>query len=517
MSNDLLNKLGIFDDPRVVPASEAGSNHVVSTNPANGEALAAVRLDSKAEYEAVMARTVEAQKQWRRIPAPKRGEVVRQIGLKLREHADDLGALVSLEMGKIHAEGVGEVVECIDIADFAVGLSRQCYGLTMPSERPDHRMMEQWHPIGCVGIITAFNFPIAVWAWNSMVAAVCGDACLWKPSLITPLVAIGATKVAADVMKSQDIFQPTGGVKPEDIFTLTIGTDSEVGETMIADRRLPLISATGSCRMGQHVGSVVAARLGRCLLELGGNNAMIIMPDADLELASRAAIFGAVGTAGQRCTSTRRLLCVGDVADKITPKLLDAYKTVSIGDPLDPGTLMGPLINEQSVAGMRNAIEQAAADGCEILTGGLPGIDRFADNPGHFVEPTIIRVPKGKVPAITCEETFAPVLYIFELDSYEDAIAMHNDVPQGLSSAIFTGSSKYAERFWSADGSDCGIANVNIGTSGAEIGGAFGGEKETGGGRESGSDSWKAYMRRQTNTINYSSELPLAQGIKFEI
>lgn len=515
MSTDLLKRLGILDDPRVAPASEAGSNSVVPVNPATEEPLAAVSLDSRDAYDAIAARAVEAQKQWRRVPGPLRGEIVRQIGLALREHVTDLGALVSLEMGKIHAEGIGEVQECIDIADFAVGLSRQCYGLTMPSERPEHRMMEQWQPLGTIGVITAFNFPIAVWAWNAMIAAVCGDATIWKPSLITPLVAVGATRVVHDVMREQDIFKPTGGVKPEDIFSLVIGTDAEVGETMIADRRLPLISATGSCRMGRHVGSVVASRLGRCLLELGGNNAMIVMPDADLELATRAAVFGAVGTAGQRCTSTRRLLCVGDTADKIIPKLVAAYNTVSIGDPLDDSTLMGPLINAQAVTSMRDAIESAMAEGCEVMTGGVDGIDRFAGKKGNFVEPTIIRVPKGKVPEITCEETFAPILYVFSLDSLEDAIEMHNSVPQGLSSAIFTTSSQAAERFWSPDGSDCGIANVNLGTSGAEIGGAFGGEKDTGGGRESGSDAWKAYMRRQTCTVNYGDELPLAQGIQF--
>ena len=515
MAKDILDRLGLFNDPRVVPASRLTDRHVATLNPSTGEPLAGVALETTREYEAAVARAVAAQKQWQRVPAPKRGEIVRLIGNAFRDKAQDLGALVSLEMGKIRAEGVGEVQECVDIADFAVGLSRQCYGLTMPSERANHRLMEQWHPLGTIGVITAFNFPIAVWAWNAMLAAVCGNSTIWKPSLMTPLVAIAGTRVVHDVMREQTIFQPDGGVKPEDIFPLIIGNDQEVGEPMTADRRLPLISATGSCRMGKIVGQKVAARLGRCLLELGGNNAIIVMPDADLDLALRGVVFGAVGTAGQRCTSTRRLLCVGDAAEKITPRLIDAYKTVKIGDPLEDGTLMGPLINEQSVAQMRHALEKAVSEGCEVLCGGAKGIDRFKGRPGHFVEPTIVRVPRGKVPAITKEETFAPILYIFSLDSFEEALSLQNDVPQGLSSAIFTSNMRTAERFLSPEGSDCGIANVNLGTSGAEIGGAFGGEKDTGGGRESGSDSWKAYMRRQTNTVNYGDQLPLAQGIRF--
>jgi aldehyde dehydrogenase (NAD+) len=519
--SELLARLGLSSDPRVIPADRAKPGEpgvVISDNPATGKPIAAVRLQSRAEYESTITRAVIAQRHWRNFPAPLRGEIVRRIGLEFREHRDDLGALVALEMGKIRAEGVGEVQECVDIADFAVGLSRQCYGLTMPSERPDHRMMEQWRPLGAVGVITAFNFPIAVWAWNAMLAAVCGDSLLWKPSLLTPLVAISATRVAHKVMDEQDLFQiPAGaGAAPRDVFSLIIGTDQEVGETMIADRRLPLISATGSCRMGRRVGAVVAERLGRSLLELGGNNAIIVMPDADLDLALRAVVFGAVGTAGQRCTSTRRLLCVGGTAERLIPRLLDAYKTVRIGDPLAEGSLMGPLISKGAVEQMKAAISAAVSQGCQVLSGGLPGIARFADKPGNFVEPTIIRVPKGATPAITREETFAPILYVFEFDSYDQAIAAHNDVPQGLSSAVFTDSVRTAERFLSPDGSDCGIANVNLGTSGAEIGGAFGGEKDTGGGRESGSDSWKAYMRRQTCTVNYGSSLPLAQGIKFQ-
>ncbi|MCA9282345.1 MAG: aldehyde dehydrogenase family protein [Phycisphaeraceae bacterium] len=514
-AKQVLDRLSLFDDPRVVAAGKADDGCVVTENPATGEPIAAVRLDSLADYERAIGRAESAQRQWRTVPGPVRGEIVRRIGNALREKKDELGSLVTLEMGKIKPEGDGEVQECIDIADFAVGLSRQLGGPTLPSERQDHRLMEQWHPLGTVGVITAFNFPIAVWAWNAMLAAVCGDAVLWKPSLMTPLVAVAANRVAQDVMRGQDLFKPAGGAKAEDIFTLVIGRDQEIGEAMTGDRRLPLISATGSCRMGRIVGQKVAARLGRCLLELGGNNAITLMPDADMELAMRAVVFGAVGTAGQRCTSTRRLLCVGGCADTIVPKLVSAYKTVTIGDPLKEGTLMGPLINEASVKQMRSAIESAVGEGCKVLVGGVEGIDRRAKDAGHFVEPTIIRVPKGKTPKITCEETFAPILYVFEVDTLDDAIAMQNGVDQGLSSAIFTDSVRAAERFLSPAGSDCGIANVNLGTSGAEIGGAFGGEKDTGGGRESGSDSWKAYMRRQTCTINYGTDLPLAQGIRF--
>ena len=486
----------------------------VSMNPATGEALGAVRLQSRDEYEATIARAVAVQQHWRTLPAPKRGELVRRIGNAFREHEDALGQLVTLEMGKILPEGIGEVIECIDIADFAVGLSRQLYGLTMHSERPQHRMYEQWHPVGTIGIITAFNFPVAVWAWNAMLAAVCGDAMVWKPSLVTPLCAIAMNNIAQQVMREQDIFTPEG-CDPADVFGLVIGTDDEVGETMIADRRLPLISATGSCRMGRHVGTQVAKRLGRCLLELGGNNAIIVGPSADIELVVRGTVFGAVGTAGQRCTSTRRMFCHSSIVDQITDGLVKAYATVPIGNPLDASTLVGPLIDQRSVDGMRAAIEQATTQGCTVLCGGVEGIDAFADDVGTFVTPTIIRVPRGASPAITKEETFAPVLYVFEYDTIDEAIAAQNDVDQGLSSAIFTDSVREAERFLSQNGSDCGIANVNIGTSGAEIGGAFGGEKDTGGGRESGSDAWKQYMRRQTCTINWGDDLPLAQGIEF--
>ena len=504
----------LIDHPLVCDASKATDDHIISYNPATGEAIAAVRRQTTAQYNDQVARCQAVFKEWRMLPAPKRGEIVRRIGNAFRENEQQLGELVTIECGKILAEGIGEVVECIDIADFAVGLSRQLYGLTIASERPRHAMMEQWQPLGTVGIISAFNFPVAVWAWNSMLAAVCGDTTIWKPSDITPLTAIAMINVAHEVMREQDIFTPESG-DACDVFGLVIGTVEEIGEPMIADRRLPLISATGSCRMGRRVGEVVAARLGRSLLELGGNNAIIIMDDADLDMVIRGTLFGAVGTAGQRCTSTRRLLCHESVVDDVTNGLLKAYTQVSIGDPLDSSTLMGPLINESAVENMRTSIERAVSEGCEILCGGLEGIERMAQRGGHYVEPTIVRVPKGKMPEVVKEETFAPILYIFTVNDLDEALAMHNDVDQGLSSAIFTNSMRSAGRFLSPEGSDCGIANVNIGTSGAEIGGAFGGEKDTGGGRESGSDAWKAYMRRQTCTTNWSDEMPLAQGIEF--
>jgi len=504
----------LWQHPLVTDPGTAGDDCVVSTSPATGEAIAAVRLQSRSDYEDAVTRAQAAQRHWRMLPAPKRGEIVRRIGNAFREKEQELGALVTLEMGKIHPEGVGEVIECIDIADFAVGLSRQLYGLTIHSERPLHRMYEQWHPLGTIGIITAFNFPVAVWAWNAMLAAVCGDAMIWKPSLVTPLCAIAMTNVTHEVMREQDIFQPED-CDPCDLFGLVIGSDEEVGETMIADRRLPLISATGSCRMGRHVGTQVAKRLGRCLLELGGNNAIIITETADLDLVIRGTLFGAVGTAGQRCTSTRRLFCHSSVVDAVADGLAKSYGQVTIGDPMDASTLVGPLIGQHAVDAMRAAIETAVEQGCSVIAGGVEGIDAFADSPGHYVTPTIVRVPRGGDPAIARDETFAPLLYIYEYEDIDEAIAMQNSVDQGLSSAIFTDSVRSAERFLSHAGSDCGIANVNIGTSGAEIGGAFGGEKDTGGGRESGSDSWKAYMRRQTCTINWGEDLPLAQGIEF--
>lgn len=514
--SELLLTLKLINDPRVTSASAASeARYIASECPATGEAIASVKIQSREEYDEAVRRAMAVQEHWRRLPAPKRGEIVRLIGEAFRKQLEPLGELVSLEMGKIRAEGIGEVQECIDIADFSVGLSRQLYGLTMHSERPSHRMYEQWHPLGTIGIITAFNFPAAVWAWNAMIAATCGNAMIWKPSLVTPLVAIAMTNTVHEVMRGQTIFQPSDGLDPCDLFGLVIGTDNEVGETMIADRRLPLISATGSCRMGRHVGQVVAGRLGKTLLELGGNNAIIIMPDADVDLTLRGVVFGAVGTAGQRCTSTRRLFVHRDIVEQVVQRLVKAYQQVSIGDPLEKGTLMGPLISQASVDQMKHAIEQAEQQGGEVLCGGLEGIERFAGTPGNYVEPTIVRVLAGRDLPIAREETFAPILYVFEFDDLDKALAAHNSVDQGLSSAIFTDSIRAAERFLSHDGSDCGIANVNIGTSGAEIGGAFGGEKDTGGGRESGSDSWKQYMRRQTCTINWSKDLPLAQGIQF--
>ena len=510
----LLGRLGIAEHPLIVAPDAQNAAVVVTTNPATGAPIAGVRLQSREELNAAVARCERAFAAWRTLPAPQRGEIIRRIGEEFRRLKEPLGELVSLEMGKIRAEGLGEVQEAVDIADFCVGLSRQLYGLAMHSERASHRMYEQWHPLGTIGIITAFNFPCAVWAWNAIVAATCGNACLWKPSLLTPLVAIASNQAARRVMSQQDIFRPKD-VDPADVFSLVIGRDDEVGEPMLADRRLPLISATGSCRMGRRVAQVVGARLGRTLLELGGNNAIIVLPDADLDLTARAVLFGAVGTAGQRCTTTRRLIVHASVVDTLLTKLERAYKSVPVGDPLYPLTLMGPLIDERAVAAMRTAIEKAQREGCTLVCGGIDGMDRRAKQPGHFVEPTILRVPRGSVPAITREETFAPLLYVFKVDSLDEAMGIQNGVDQGLSSAIFTDSVRSAERFLSAAGSDCGIANVNIGTSGAEIGGAFGGEKDTGGGRESGSDSWKSYMRRQTCTINWGGALPLAQGIRF--
>ncbi|MBC23889.1 MAG: aldehyde dehydrogenase family protein [Phycisphaerae bacterium] len=509
---DTISGLGISGSARI--GVDSDPDVVASINPSNSSTIASVKLQTAADYDAVVERARSVQREWALVPAPKRGEIVRRIGNAFRDNIDQLGELVTLEVGKIRAEGVGEIQECVDIADFAVGLSRQLYGLSMHSERPGHRMYEQWHPIGTMGIITAFNFPAAVWAWNAMLAAVCGDAMVWKPSLVAPLTAVAMTDIAHQVMREQDIFTPSSG-EAADIFGLIIGTDDQVGERMINDRRLPLISATGSCRMGRRVGEVVGGRLGRALLELGGNNAIIVSDDADLEMTVRAVLFGAVGTAGQRCTSTRRLLCHRDIVNTLTPRLVEAYQSVNIGDPMDPSTLMGPLIAPDSVERMGEAIEAAIQQGCSVLCGGLEGIERFAGSDGYFVEPTIVRVPAGQVPEITRQETFAPLMYIFEYEDLDQAMQMHNDVDQGLSSAIFTDSVRKAEKFLGPLGSDCGIANVNIGTSGAEIGGAFGGEKDTGGGRESGSDSWKQYMRRQTCTINYSTELPLAQGINF--
>jgi aldehyde dehydrogenase (NAD+) len=428
--------------------------------------------------------------------------VVRQLGEELRRHKDELGRLVTLEVGKIRSEGLGEVQEMIDMADLAVGMSRQLYGKTMHSERPQHRMYEQWHPLGPVGIITAFNFPVAVWAWNATVAAVAGDSMIWKPSEEAPLTAVAVTRIASRVLEAN-------GAPP--IFNLLVAGRGGAAERLVADPRLPMISATGAIRMGREVGTAVARRLGRTLLELGGNNGIVVMDDADLDLALRGVVFGAAGTAGQRCTSTRRLFLQRGIAAEMKRRLVDAYGSIRIGDPMDPATLMGPLINRRAVDSMRAALDTIRAQGGRVIHGGRVLDDRA----GFYVEPTLVEAEPGM--EITCEETFAPILYLFEFDRLDEAIGHHNAVPQGLSSAIFTLNLRHAERFLAATGSDCGIANVNIGTSGAEIGGAFGGEKETGGGREAGSDSWKAYMRRQTCTLNWGTELPLAKGVEFEV
>jgi aldehyde dehydrogenase (NAD+) len=480
---------------------ETQGEPIESINPTTGTLLATVNSATAEDYEQVAQVTDEAFREWRTWTAPARGEIVRQLGEALREHKDELGMLVSLEAGKVTSEGLGEVQEMIDMADLAVGMSRQLYGLSMHSERPEHRMYEQWHPLGPVGIITAFNFPVAVWAWNAFVAAIAGDSMIWKPSEKTPLTALAVTRIAARVLEENDA---------PPIFNLAMGDRHQVGKPMVADPRIKLISATGSVAMGRVVGEVVANRLGRSLLELGGNNGLLVMDDADLDLALRAVLFAAVGTAGQRCTTTRRLFLQSGIAAEMKQRLTEAFGSITIGDPLDPGTLMGPLIDGKAVEDMKAALERATAEGGTILCGG-----NQLDRPGFYVEPTLVEATT-QMP-VTCDETFAPILYVFEFDTLDEAIEMHNRVPQGLSSAIFTLNMRSAERFLTAAGSGCGIANVNIGTSGAEIGGAFGGEKETGGGREAGSDSWKAYMRRQTCTINYGEELPLAQGVEFDV
>jgi aldehyde dehydrogenase (NAD+) len=481
------------------PFIETSGDLLVSYDPSDGTPIAKVRMAREEEYDEVVYQAAQAFERWRMLPAPKRGLIVREIGEELRRNKNELGALVSIEMGKILQEGLGEVQEMIDVADFAVGLSRQLYGLTMHSERPMHRMYEQWHPLGVVGVITAFNFPVAVWAWNALIAAVCGDCVVWKPSPETPLTAIAVQKLCSRVLERHGW---------QGVFGLVIGDVPSVGERMLSDRRISLVSATGSTAMGKRVAEVVGRRLGRTLLELGGNNGVIVMDDANLGIVLRAVLFGAVGTAGQRCTSIRRLFLHRRIAAGFTEKLIAAYKQVCIGSPLDANTLMGPLINSAAVERMQEGLDRIREQGGEILYGGR----RIA---GNYVEPTLVRA-QARMPILK-EEIFAPILYLIEFDDIDQAIDWHNDVPQGLSSAVFTGSGVVAETFLSARGSDCGIANVNIGTSGAEIGGAFGGEKETGGGRESGSDAWKAYMRRQTVTINWSNELPLAQGIEFPI
>ncbi len=476
----------------------SGSNLKCFTPSDNSQIASVVQCDS-GDYERVMQDATEIFKKWRMEPAPKRGEVVRKLGNELRKFKKPLGKLISWEMGKIQAEGEGEVQEMIDIADFAVGLSRQLYGKTMHSERPGHRMYEQWHPLGVVGIVTAFNFPGAVWAWNAMIAAVCGDTMVWKPSSKTPLTSIAIQKIVNKVM------EPLGW---SGVMNLLVGSSRDVGSMLIHDRRAPLISATGSCAMGRKIGQVVSKRLGRTLLELGGNNGIIVMPDADMDLVLRAVLFGAVGTSGQRCTTTRRLFLHDSIYEDFTSRLVTAYGQIKIGNPLEENILMGPLVDEKAVQDFNNAIEIIQEQGGKILTGG-----QELELVGPYVEPTIVEALNGM--EITREETFAPILYLFSFGALEEALDMHNSVVQGLSSSIFTSNVQSVENFLSHSGSDCGIANVNIGTSGAEIGGAFGGEKDTGGGREAGSDSWKSYMRRQTNTLNWSNDLPLAQGIEF--
>ncbi|WP_291784848.1 aldehyde dehydrogenase family protein [Cecembia sp.] len=507
--NIALERLGIQSENLGTSTGEtwikSTGAYIGSFSPADGKLIGKVQMTDDAGYEAIIKKAEEAFKVWRTKPAPERGEIIRQIGNELREVKSDLGKLVSYEMGKSYQEGLGEVQEMIDICDFAVGLSRQLYGLTMHSERPGHRMYEQWHPLGVVGIISAFNFPVAVWSWNSMIAWVCGDVCIWKPSEKAPLSALACQHIVTKVFKENRL--------PEGISNLIIG-DYKVGEMMTKDKRLPLISATGSIRMGRIVGQEVAARLGRSLLELGGNNGIIITENADLNIAIRGALFGAVGTAGQRCTSTRRLIIHASVYDTVKERLSSAYSKLVIGNPLDEKNHVGPLIDKDAVKMYLKAIEKVKAEGGkEVVPGGV--LEGTGYESGCYVKPCIVEAESHY--EMVQEETFAPILYLMKYNTLEEAIAMHNGVPQGLSSAIMTLNMREAEAFLSVAGSDCGIANVNIGTSGAEIGGAFGGEKETGGGRESGSDSWKAYMRRQTNTINYSTTLPLAQGIKFDI
>lgn len=506
---DDLKKLGIEEiNPAWFTGQNQGEIDGVNASPiyspTDGELIAKVNFASPDDYHKVMTASREAFKEWRKVTAPARGEIVRQIGEKLRTYKEPLGKLVSYEMGKIYQEGLGEVQEMIDICDFAVGLSRQLYGLTMHSERPNHRMYEQWHPLGVVGVISAFNFPVAVWSWNAMIAAVCGDVVIWKPSEKTPLTAVACANIVKEVLNENNL--------PEGIFNVIIG-DRTIGQLMAADKKIDLISATGSIRMGKAVAETAGKRLGKTLLELGGNNAMIVSPNADIEMAVRAIVFGSVGTAGQRCTSTRRLIVHESIYDQIKDRLAKVYENLPIGHSLDEGTLVGPLIDEDAVNNYKIAVKAAQEEGGKLLVGGevVEGMPS-----GNYVKPTIIEAKNSF--EIVQEETFAPILYMMKYEGdIENAIDIQNDVKQGLSSALFTTHMQEMEAFLNYAGSDCGIANVNIGTSGAEIGGAFGGEKETGGGRESGSDAWKAYMRRQTNTINYSKELPLAQGITFDI
>jgi aldehyde dehydrogenase (NAD+) len=504
---DFLRTLGIKENNSGTSTgqewlTDESASDITSHTPTDGSEIASVAVTTREQYDELVEKSAEAFKTWRMMPAPERGEIVRQIGLKLREYKEPLGKLVSFEMGKIYQEGLGEVQEMIDICDFAVGQSRMLYGKTMHSERPQHRMYEQWHPLGPVGVISAFNFPVAVYSWNAMIAAICGDTVIWKGSEKTPLCGVAVQNITAEVLKENDL--------PEGIFSLITG-DRTVGEWLAEDERIPLISATGSIRMGKEVAQTVGARLGKTILELGGNNAIIISKDADLEMAIRAVVFGAVGTAGQRCTSTRRLIIHESVYDELKSRLMDIYKSISIGDPLDSDTLVGPLIDKDAVNAMQAALEKVKDEGGSIVYGG----EVLENLEGHYVQPAICEVENHY--EIVQDETFAPILYLMKYNDLDEAISLHNGVRQGLSSSMFTLNMREMETFLSHRGSDCGIANINIGTSGAEIGGAFGGEKETGGGRESGSDSWKAYMRRQTNTINWGDELPLAQGIEFDV
>lgn len=486
--------------------TDVGGDILESVSPINNQVIGKVKQAKSEDYERVVTQAKQAFKEWRMIPASKRGEVVLEIGMELKKHKESLGKLVTLEMGKILSEGLGEVQEMIDVCYFATGLSRQLYGLTMHSERSMHRMYEQWHPLGSIGIITSFNFPVAVWAWNMAIAAVCGDTIIWKPSSKTPLTAIACIKIADKVLKEHGM--------PDGVMNLVIGSGSTIGETLIADTQIPLISATGSTRMGKRIGEVVGARLGRTILELGGNNAIIITPSANLDMVLRTILFGAVGTAGQRCTTTRRIIVHESMYDELISKLITAYKQIRIGNPLDPNILMGPVVDEGTVYDMEAALERLKKEGGRIILGGKR-LDAQKFGSPCYVTPCIAEAKNEY--EIVQEETFAPILYAIEYKEIDEAIAYHNGVPQGLSSAIFSQNLLEIEEFLSHRGSDCGIANVNIGTSGAEIGGAFGGEKDTGGGRECGSDAWKYYMRRQTNTINWSKELPLAQGVKFEL
>lgn len=507
---EILKRLGLTERESGVRIGseilEGKGGELEAVTPITGKPLVRVRTASAEEFDRIVDAAESAFKEWRMIPAPQRGEIVRQIGEALRRNKAGLGALVSLEVGKIRAEGEGEVQEMIDMADFAVGQSRMLYGRTMPSERPGHRMFEQWHPLGPVGVVTAFNFPVAVWSWNAMNALIAGDCLIWKPSAKAPLTAIAAARIFAEVLRENGA--------PEGVLNLAVGDRKTVGEAMTGDPRIPLVSATGSVAMGRKVGAAVAGRLGRSLLELGGNNGVIVAPSADLDLTVRAILFGAVGTAGQRCTTIRRAIVHESIREALSRRLVEAYRQVPVGDPLESGILMGPLIDREAVAAMQQALGAIREQGGEILCGGDVLSGGLYDA-GTYVSPCIASATPHM--PIVKEETFAPLLYIQEYATLEEAVALHNAVPQGLSSAIFTEDLREMETFLGPAGGDCGLANVNIGTSGAEIGGAFGGEKETGGGREAGSDAWKAYMRRQTCTVNGSGELPLAQGIRFDL